>query len=129
MILFNLKNRLELLRSNWYDQITSHKKFDIIVSNPPYVEKHDPNIAKETLLYEPSLALFEENNIAYKYIAKDAGKVLKNDGNMYIEIGYHNKEAVISIFKDYGFKCENQIKDLNDHTRILKFSRIISKNN
>ena len=73
------------------------------------------------MLYEPSIALFTDHNLSYKRIAEDISKVLNNNGNIYIEIGYHNKNDVINIFEYYGFKCKEQFNDLNGCVRVLKF--------
>jgi release factor glutamine methyltransferase len=99
-----VSDRLQIINSNWFENLED-QKFDIIVSNPPYISKDEINyIAPETLKYEPNLALFAQDNglSAYHSIAKDAKKFLKKDGKLFLEIGFNQSQAVKEIFSSYN---------------------------
>ncbi len=99
-------------------------KFDIIVSNPPYVrDSEKATMQKNVLEHEPHLALFVNDNnplIFYKAIADFALKNLKLTGKLYFEInenlGFETKE----ILEQKGFKNVELIEDMNGKNRILQ---------
>lgn len=123
-ILHNVERRLKIINSNWFDNIKD-QKFDIIVSNPPYItEIEKPLMSRETILFEPHLALFADDAglAAYKIIARQAPKFLKKDGMLVLEIGFNQLEAVKQIFVTGGFTFKNSHKDINDHDRVVAFT-------
>ena len=99
------------------------KKFDIIVSNPPYIESSTITTLSKEVQNEPMLAL--DGGIDgldfYRIIAKEAYKYIKSGGYILVEIGYNQKESVSNIFKEMlkniGIKC---IKDLNKQDRVIE---------
>lgn len=103
-----------------YPFIMSNKKFDVIVSNPPYVSK-DYQI-NNFVKHEPSIALFAENDGLenYEIIIKNLEKVLNRDGYILFEIGYNQKEAIIDICKKYLNNYEvNAYKDISGNDRMV----------
>lgn len=79
------------------------KKFDAIISNPPYISEAEINIMDQSVLdYEPKSALFaDEDGLAiYKRMAKSIEKYLKPNGRIYLEIGYQQGESVSRLFKN-----------------------------
>ena len=90
-------------------------EFDIIVSNPPYVNPSDKNsLHKNILDFEPQLALFEKENdafIFYKKILEFTISQLKPQGKLYFEIPENKGDVIINLISGYAF---NEIKIIND---------------
>lgn len=113
-------DKLTLLQSNWFSNI-AHQTFDIIISNPPYIGLEE-DISPE-VRYEPQIALFGglDGLDSYKQIAAKVKNYLSSQGSIYLEIGYKQKEDVQKIFEARNFKLEGTKKDLQGHTRCLRF--------
>lgn len=96
--------------------------FDVIVSNPPYIDEHDPRVDSGAI-HDPQMALYAKHNglAAYEQIAKNAKKWLKQDGRIYLEIGINMQNAVQKIFTDMGWTFINSEKDLGGIIRVLIF--------
>ena len=99
------------------------KKFDFIVSNPPYIETAIiPTLDPEVKDYEPTLALDggEDGLEFYRIIAKHAPEHLKKRGQIILEIGYDQGESVPRIFSESGcFENIRVLKDLAGLDRIV----------
>ena len=79
------------------------KKFDVIISNPPYISEDEINVMDQSVLdYEPKSALFaDEDGLAiYKRMAESIEKYLKPNGRIYLEIGYQQGDSVSRLFKN-----------------------------
>lgn len=115
---------IDYYESNWFSKINTKEKFDIIISNPPYISKNSKEIAQETLIYEPSKALFAENNglSDYENIAQNAAKFLSKEGSIYLEIGYNQENEVIDLYQKHGFILKGKYKDLSGYVRCLEFT-------
>jgi release factor glutamine methyltransferase len=121
--LYNCKERLTLIESDWYKNINPRNQYDLIISNPPYIKKSEISLmSKETLRYEPAIALYTENYDSYKKIAQHGKNYLNNEGEIYLEIGINQETEIIKIFIDNGYILKNQIFDLNRILRVLAFS-------
>ncbi|MEO5681329.1 MAG: peptide chain release factor N(5)-glutamine methyltransferase [Chitinophagaceae bacterium] len=98
--------------------------FDIIVSNPPYIPESDKeSMAANVLQYEPSLALFVENNdplLFYKIIADFAKKQLKENGRIYLEIHEAMGNDIIDLYKQKGFANIELRKDMQGRDRMVR---------
>ena len=85
----------------------SDKKYDIIVSNPPYVlELEKKNMSKNILDYEPELALFVKNDDPlqfYKAILEFAKNTLNKNGKIYFEINENYKDEIMELVNNYGY--------------------------
>lgn len=114
---------INFTESNWFDSLNIDEKFDIIISNPPYISRNSEKIARETYLHEPHIALFADNNGLkdYEVIASKAARFLSDSGAVYLEIGYDQEQKVIDIYKKAGFILGGKYKDLSGITRCLKF--------
>ncbi len=117
----------ELLQGDLFEALESLPiekcKFDVIVSNPPYIaEREKPELADEVLLHEPSLALFAEHDglIFYERILAGANKFLAPHGTIYFEIGCSQAGAVKRICEENGFAEVEVIKDLAGLDRIVR---------
>ena len=95
-------------------------RFDIIVSNPPYIDRKDEVTMKENVLnYDPHLALFaeEEGMYFYRKIIEQAKDYLKENGVMFFEIGYDQKDKIIKLSKKNGYLAQ-VYKDINNRDRM-----------
>ena len=112
----NAKNQdlqIFLKKSDCFTEIS--EKYDIIVSNPPYISREDESEVGLNVLYsEPHLALFaDEDGLAiYRRIAEDAKDYLKDGGKIYLEIGYKQGQSVPELFRKH--LPEKRVRTLKD---------------
>ena len=121
--LLNLKHRASFKLGNWCENIEG--KFDLIVSNPPYISEYEmTNLSKDVLNWEPRIALTPEGDglEAYKYILNGAKKLLKPNGKLILEIGYNKRDDVSNLLKSNNYKNITFIKDINNKDRIISAS-------
>lgn len=113
-------NNVEFKESDIFSNID--EKFDIIVSNPPYINKEDFEKLDNKLYYEPQNALYggEDGLYFYKKIIKNAKNFLNKNGKIYLEIGYDQKDSISNLLEEYGYKQIKSYKDFNDFDRIIK---------
>jgi len=104
-----------------------NNRFDIIVSNPPYVcESEKTEMRANVLDYEPSTALFVSDNdplIFYKKILEFAQKHLKTNGEVWFEINEKFGDETKDLCLEMGFKNAEIIKDFRERDRILRATR------
>lgn len=103
--------------------INQNKKFDVVVSNPPYIrEAVIPTLMEDVRNYEPHIALSggEDGLEFYRRITKESLQVLEKGGLLAFEIGYDQKKQVEDILLKSGFKEIECIKDLSGNDRVLK---------
>ena len=104
---------LSFIKSDCFSEISS--KYDIIVSNPPYISRADEvEVGLNVLHSEPHLALFaDEDGLAiYRRIAEDSKDYLNDGGKIYLEIGYKQGQSVPALFKE-NFP-EKRVRTLKD---------------
>lgn len=114
------KAKVTLIQSNLFEKIQG--KYDIIVSNPPYIPTEViKGLMEEVREHEPMLALdgMEDGLYYYKEIVSKAPYYLKPDGFLCFEIGYDQGEEVSSLMKENGFKNIKVIKDLAGLNRVV----------
>ena len=96
------------------------KKFDMIVSNPPYIDQEDMTGLMPEVLQEPELALFggEDGLDFYRRISKEAGAYLEDGGFLLFEIGYKQKDDVSALLEAHIGK-PFALKDYGDNWRVV----------
>lgn len=113
-----VSERITFIHSDMFSKINS--KFDVIVSNPPYIETSTINTLDEEVKQEPRIALDggEDGLKFYKILAKEAYKYLSDNGYLCLEIGYNQKETVSKLLEENyeKIKC---IKDLSGNNRVI----------
>ena len=110
------------------DDITlQHKwdsKFDIIVSNPPYVRMQEKELMKSNVIdHEPNLALFVEDDdplLFYRKISQLSKQYLKHNGILYFEINEYLKEEMEELLNETGFNHMELKKDMFGKNRMIK---------
>ena len=117
---FNLENRAKFFKKSIMSIID--KKFDLVVSNPPYIESNNiKNLSEDVKRYEPRLALDGGNDgldLIKKVIYKSK-KVLKINGTLALEIGNEQIKKVSKILFDNNFRIKHFVNDYKDNVRCV----------
>jgi release factor glutamine methyltransferase len=112
--------RVTFSLSNWFEALDG--KFDLIVSNPPYIDAAELNeLARDVTDYDPHIALSpgEDGLAPYRIIAQEAGGFLSPQGGVIVEIGHTQGPQVRDMFKLAGFRDVNIIQDLDGKDRVV----------
>lgn len=120
-IINEVEKQITFISSDLFSNLES-QKFDIIVSNPPYIKRNDIENLEEQVKKEPLIALDggEDGLDFYKKIIKEAHKYLVSEGYLCLEIGYNQKDEVIKLIeKEETFKNIYSKKDLYGIERII----------
>ena len=121
--LHQIKNRIKILKTNVDNFKTG--KYDLIISNPPYIDKHQLKYLGVSE-YEPLNALNEGTNgieILMKVILR-ASQLLKINGKLIIEIGYNQKYKVIKLLKKNNFFVNKIVKDFSNIERCIVSTKL-----
>ena len=119
-----LNNQIQL-RKTTLDNI--NKKFDLIVSNPPYLTKKEiKNISYEIKNYEPLIALDggEDGLNFYREFSKKINKIMNVNSYLLVEIGEEQLKDCIDIFSLSGLNFHKKAQDLQKKDRILIYSKL-----
>lgn len=113
---------IELIESDWYERIPRQRRFDLIVSNPPYIAADHPFLAAGDLPAEPRLALTPGKTglEALESIIAGAPAFLEPGGRLVVEHGYDQQAAVELLFAASGFSDIECASDLNDLPRATR---------
>lgn len=117
-----LYNKAIFRKSDIYSKIREDEKFDLIVSNPPYIPPKEKETIQEEVSYEPDLALYttDEKGLAfYEKIIKDAPKFLNKGGYLMFELGIGQSTSVAQLMKKAGFENIKVLKDLANIDRVI----------
>lgn len=112
--------RVEFAHGPWYAPVAG-RRFDLIVSNPPYVAARDPHLAEGDLRFEPRQALTDESADgldSLRAIVAGAQAHLKPGGWLLVEHGYDQAEVVASLMAAAGFARRLSIPDLAGIPRV-----------
>lgn len=115
-----VENKVTFIQSDMFENVKG--KFDIIVSNPPYIETDIIQTLDKQVQNEPHIALDggEDGLDFYKMLINEAHKYLKKDGKIFLEIGYDQKQEIESLAKQSKhYKKIETIKDLSQNDRVI----------
>ena len=120
---FDLSDKIKTVRASFDTPRAVHEKFDVIVSNPPYIAYDDPRVDTGAM-HDPKLALYAKNNglSAYEQIAENAKNWLKKSGRIYLEIGVGMEKSVRKVFESHAWKFIRAENDLTGIIRVLVFT-------
>ena len=120
----NLKlyNKALFRKSDLFSMIREDEKFDMIVSNPPYIPISQKKTIQKEVTYEPDIALYTKDEKGlefYEKIVAQAPKYLNSNGYLLFELGIDESIEVAKIMKLNGFKDIDIIKDLANIDRVI----------
>ena len=123
----NLDAIVQFIEANVLKDFKANSKFDIIVSNPPYIrEAEKKQMQPNVLHYEPDLALFVDDRaplVFYEHIAKFAMHHLKDDGSVYLEINEYLGKETQQVFLERDFKDVQLKTDIFGKPRFVKATK------
>lgn len=115
-------DRVQMICSNLFEALSDTEKFDIIVSNPPYIKSEEIDaLMPEVREHEPRMALDGKADGLYFYrkIAEDGNRFLKDGGTILFEIGYDQGRQVPEILEANGYRQIHVVKDLAGLDRVV----------
>ena len=116
----NIGAKINFAKSNMFEKVDD--KYDIIISNPPYISKKDwEQLDKSVKKYDPKISLIggKDGLKFFRDIANNAKNFLKRNGKIILEIGDDQKDSVTKIFEQFGFTNIECFKDYNNKDRAL----------
>jgi release factor glutamine methyltransferase len=115
-----LEARIQFWQGNWYEALPSEGRFNVIVSNPPYIALNDPHLAQGDLRFEPVGALTDgaDGLTALRQIIAGAPQHLIAGGWLWLEHGYEQSEEVAQLLLQSGFNAVQTKQDLAGLPRI-----------
>ena len=119
----NLQSRVKFIKSDLLKEaINENKKYDILVSNPPYIKDEViPTLMEDVKDYEPHTALAggEDGLVFYRRIVEESSKVLDENGILAFEIGHDQGEEVKELMTNKGYDDVRIVKDLAGLDRVV----------
>jgi release factor glutamine methyltransferase len=113
-------NNIHFLQSSWWQAMPA-QTFDLIVSNPPYIEKLDGHLTQGDLRFEPITALTDHADglSAYREILSGLSRYSNNHSMIFLEHGYDQALAVANLVRQHQFTVVAQKKDLAQQPRLM----------
>lgn len=113
-------NQVTIYQSDWFSQVDQDKAFDVIVSNPPYIDAQDPHLCEGDVRFEPKSALVADQQglSDIQFIAQQAKKYLAKGGFLLIEHGYQQAPAVQKILLNEQYLEMKTVRDLSGNDRV-----------
>lgn len=117
--LLNL-NHIEFQQSHWFDDLTP-QYFDVIISNPPYIDIDDTDIDSSVKQHEPHQALFADNQglADIEQLLQQAKQFLKPKGLLIIEHGHQQQKTIVELAKQYAYTTIQGYNDLAGLNRYI----------
>ena len=122
---FENEANVEFFKSDMFENISKNAKFDLIVSNPPYIKETVISTLSKDVQNEPHIALNGgiDGLDFYRIIANNAYRYLKYQGKVLVEIGYDQEESVENLFEQtHQYDKIRYIKDLSGNDRVIEIS-------
>ena len=118
--LLSPERKITLLKSNWTDALEPALRFEVIVSNPPYIAQNDPHLSEGDLRFEPRTALTDEADglAAIRVIIQTAPFFLATGGSLWLEHGYDQAADVRAQLTARGFSDVRSERDLAGIERV-----------
>lgn len=115
----NQISNIKFIQSDWFSEL-ENQQFDMIVTNPPYICDNDPHLRKGDVRFEPMSALTSgvDGLDDIRTIIKNSRKHLTKDGQLLIEHGYEQADAVSDLLKAANFKSVRNFKDYGGNPRV-----------
>ncbi len=121
----NLTNKISLFKSD-VDNF-NHGKYDLIISNPPYIKKSDLKYLERNVVgFEPEVALNGgvDGLSEIRKVINRSSELIKKKGKLVIEVAFNQKLKVKNLLKEKGFYINNVIKDLSKNDRCIISTKI-----
>lgn len=118
----NLFNKAIFRKSNIFSNVRDGEKFDIVVSNPPYIPLKEKNGIQKEVTFDPEIALYanDEDGIEfYKKITENSSRVLNSRGFLAFELGINQADKVADIMRKNNYADIEVIKDLAGIERVI----------
>lgn len=121
----NLPN-VKILQSDWFSTLENEAPFDIIVSNPPYIDPDDSHLSEGDVRFEPLSALVAENKglADLEFIIAHALQYLTQQGWLLVEHGYGQGATVRELFTANNFDQINTFRDFGRNERVTMGRKI-----
>ena len=115
----NQFDKVQFIQSNWFSALKD-QKFDVIVSNPPYIEPNDPHLNQGDVCFEPLSALVAQDDgmADLKHIIAQAKSHLNENGTLLLEHGYNQSKLVSDFLSKMAYKGIKTFTDLSGNDRI-----------
>ncbi len=123
---------INFMKSDLFEKLDEDFKYDLIVSNPPYITKEEyETLMPEVKNFEPKNALTDlgDGLHFYREISKKAGAYLKDTGYLAFEIGYKQAKDVSKILEDNNFAVLSIVKDYGGNDRVVLAKKAIKADN
>ncbi len=115
--LLRLSN-VEFVQGSWFEPLTG--RFDLIVSNPPYIDPADPHLSQGDVRFEPDSALTagEQGMADIRHIAEQAPQYLQPGGWLMFEHGYDQGPASVALLQQLGYQAVATMQDYGNRDRV-----------
>ena len=116
-------SNVEFIRSDWFKSLSG--RFDVVVSNPPYIASGDQHLSQGDLRFEPreSLVAGPDGLDAIRQISARCAQFLEEDGLILLEHGFEQGTAVRALLSEAGYEGINTLKDLELRERVTVAQR------
>lgn len=121
------KSKVNFMKSDLFNDISKDLKFDIIVSNPPYLTEKEYENVDSLLYHEPKIALVggQKGYEIYEIIIKEAKNKLNENGMLFFEIGYQQADILKILLEENGYEDVRVLKDYGNKDRVV-IAKIVS---
>lgn len=113
-------SHVQIYQSDWFSNVSKDKQFDVIISNPPYIDENDSHLTQGDVRFEPLTALIsaDEGLADIDMITRESKHYLKSGGYLFFEHGYNQGEAVRNIMLALQFKQVKTVQDYAGNDRV-----------